>query len=311
MGALPFEFVPFGSSARDSAVSCDGLVEGASLHASHWEGNRTPPELKADTSTGIALGLARRGVPAGATIANNHFDVDGALSVFSLLEPDVASRHAALLVGAAEAGDFDEWPADDRALRLEIAVRAVGRGQWSGGAAPRTLAGGDARAYAEVLPRLPELLAHLDDHRPLWEAEWKALLDADRRAGEGGLEVQRAGGIAVLAHRRGTAELPGPVLSRRAPRGVTRWLLALEQEDGRFHYRYERPRWAWADTVTRPRIVPPSRNATVRGLGEEWVIKGDLGMTGIARTARPIALDPSVVVSILLKNDPGAAREVR
>jgi hypothetical protein len=300
-----FDFVPFGSSTAESTISCDGLVAGAALHASHWDGNETPAELKADTSTEIALRFAERGVAKGLRVANNHFDVDGVLSVFALLEPDIAIRHAGLLTAAAEAGDFDEWPADDRGLRLEIAIRAIAAGRWRGVTAPRTLVASDARAYAVTLPHVAEVLADLESFRALWEDEWSALLDADRRAGEGALEVARAGSIAIFVHRPGVSELPGPVLSRRAPLGVTRWLLAFERGDGAFDYRYERPRYAWADTVTRPRIPAPSRNAVVRDLAGEWAIKGELGMTGIARTARPLRQGPGETASALLRNDAG------
>src|SRR5580693_5844269 len=42
MHRLAFTFVPFGSTACAEAIACDGLVDGAGLHASHWAGNHTP-----------------------------------------------------------------------------------------------------------------------------------------------------------------------------------------------------------------------------------------------------------------------------
>ena len=96
------------------------------------------------------------------------------------------------------------------------------------------------------------------------------------------------------------------MLARRAASGATRWLLAFDRGGGAFSYRYERPRWAWADTVRRPRLAAPSRNAIAQDLGPGWAIKGELGMTGILRTARPVARDPAEVASVLLRRDPGA-----
>jgi hypothetical protein len=291
----PFEYVPFGASTRAEAIACDGLVDGAAMHASHWAGNRTPPQLKADTSVEIALQYVEHGVPCGALVTNNHFDADGVLAVFVILEPEVATRHAALITAAAEAGDFDEWPADDRGLRLEMAIRALAAG-----------ADGDREAYDRTLPALGALVQDVDTRRDLWEREWTALLDAERRAREGALAVERHGDIAVFMHGLGVDELPGPVLARRSPPGVKRWLLAFEQVGGAFTYRYERPRWAWADTVRRPRLAPPSRNAIAQDLGAGWAIKGQLGMTGILRTMRPVRQDPVAVTAVLLRRDPGA-----
>jgi hypothetical protein len=61
--------------------------------------------------------------------------------------------------------------------------------------------------------------------------------------------------------------------------------------------------------VRRPPIAAPSRNAVVRGLGSGWLLKGELGMTGIVKTKRPIRLDPGEVTSSLLANDAGARSE--
>ena len=59
--AREFVFVPYGDPApRDRAsLSCDGKVDGATLDLTHWTNNITPEALYADTSTEIALNLAR------------------------------------------------------------------------------------------------------------------------------------------------------------------------------------------------------------------------------------------------------------
>lgn len=300
LNAHPFSYFPFGSKAPPEAIACDGLVEGAGLHASHWEGNRTPAHLKDDTSTEIALRWAEQGLPKGTLVTNNHFDADGALSVFALLRPDIASSHKGLIVAAAEAGDFDEWPADDRGLRLDMAIRALG-----------ARAGDDGQAYTTVLEALPELLTTIDAREDLWKDEWDSLIDAERRAAAGAIEVERRDGVAIFLHRPGVLELPGPVLFRRQPAGIVRWLLAFDRGDGTFEYRYERPRYSWADTVRRPPVPAPSRNAVAQDLGEGWALKGELKMTGILRTARPIKMAPQDVVSALLRRDPAAAVSAR
>ena len=79
-----------------------------------------------------------------ALVLNNHYDSDGVLSAFALLEPEVALRHEALLVAGAEAGDFDEWPADDRGIKLDAALCEL-----------EALGGGsDEQAYSRVLPQV-------------------------------------------------------------------------------------------------------------------------------------------------------------
>src|SRR2546426_6695768 len=108
--ARRFVFVPGTWTGAEAAVSCDGIVAGASLQLSHWQGNETPADLKADTSTEIALRFVesqRAAVWTEAAVINNHFDTDGLLSVWTLLHPEEAQARRALLVAPAEAGDFD------------------------------------------------------------------------------------------------------------------------------------------------------------------------------------------------------------
>ena len=87
-------------------LSVDGTVDNA-IHFSHWQGNKTPPSVKADTSTEIALNLAaapnREELTQGIDlITNNHFDTDGVLSVWTMLNSEPALSLRDKLIAAAE-----------------------------------------------------------------------------------------------------------------------------------------------------------------------------------------------------------------
>lgn len=290
-----------GSQAPPGAAACDGVVPGAAVDLSHWEGNATPAELKADTSTEIALRFARTGEAIDLAV-NNHFDTDGALAVYALVRPEVALAHAGVLIAAAEVGDFDEWPSDERGLRLEAAVRRM------------AMLKSDADAYRRIVRGLEDVLAGLDGREDLWGEEWRAIERARARLARGDVAVTIEGPLAVFAHARDVPELRGPVLWRAADHvaRLTRaappkaWLLAFEREGGLWDYRLELARHAWADTVVRPRLRAPSRNATATTLSREcgvpfdaWALKGELGMTGILRTATPIACAPARIATAL------------
>ncbi len=290
---MTFVFTPFGKRADDGALACDGLVDGAAIDLSHWAGNATPREWKADTSVEIAMNFAAANSHAEIarrTVTNNHFDTDGVLAVWTLLEPARAEAHRDALLAAAEVGDFDEWPADERGLKLDAAL----------GILAQRAAGSDARKYERVLPAIAPLLDALDAREDLWGAAMRATREEREKAERGALRVISVGRVTVLQHAVGTAEFAGPVLFAMAPRDATRWLLAFEERDGRFAYRYERRRWAWADTVERPRMSPPSRNALARAVGAaDWAVKGELGMTGLLRTKGTIAQGPEEVAGAL------------
>ena len=83
---------------------------------------KRPPQLKADTSTEIALNLVAaanrdeltRGIEL---VTNNHFDTDGLLSVWTVLTGERALELRDQLIAAAEAGDFSEFTNENGGAR--------------------------------------------------------------------------------------------------------------------------------------------------------------------------------------------------
>jgi hypothetical protein len=290
--ARRFEFCEKSYKGADPAISCDGLVPGAELDLSHWECNRTPHRYKADTSTEIALGfvVSREAVEqwASAVVVNNHFDTDGVLSVWTVLDPEHALERRDLLIAAAEAGDFDEWPELYHGLWLDAAIRALGSGESD-----------DAAAYQTVLGQLFELIEKLEERRDLWGAEWDALQEAVDRLRAGLVRAERYGVIGVLIHSSDVLETPGALLARSFLPGAKRYLLAFDRGGGAYDYRYERPHYAWADTIVRPVLVQPDSRALADSLGPRWTIEGLPGMTGICATERPVTDPPEVMAARL------------
>src|SRR5829696_7109188 len=169
-------------------LSVDGTVDNAT-HFSHWQGNATPAELKADTSTEIALNLVaspnRESLTNGIDlVTNNHFDTDGVLSVWTVLTGERALAYRDLLIAAAEAGDFSEHSSDD-GVRVSIAIQGSDQASPNnddGSPLARFLAGrdvdDDARAYELVLPEVERLLTNVNDYEHLWRAGWESVAAA-------------------------------------------------------------------------------------------------------------------------------------
>jgi hypothetical protein len=295
--ARRFQFVADSYRGQTRAISCDGIVPGAALDLTHWQGNRTPRRFKADTSTEIALKFVASPEAAeewsNAVVCNNHFDTDGLLSIWALLEPEEAMDCLELLVAAAEAGDFDEWPELERGLWLDAAIRALAAG-----------ARDDEAAYQAAIPQLPGLIRNLDARRDLWGPEWEQLQSAVAALESQKLRTARYDSLCVLAHAPGQLEVPGPLLARQFLPGARRYLLAFEHSGDRFDYRYERPRYAWADTVVRPVLAAPDTAALIEKLGPDWTDEDLPGMTGIIRTRHALTVPPDRMACSLLELDP-------
>ena len=292
-----FEFVEESYEGNIPAISCDGLVPGSHLDLTHWQGNRTPARYKADTSTEIALNFVvspeAREKWANAVVVNNHFDTDGVLSVWTLLDPEAALARRDVLVAAAEAGDFDEWPALERGLWLDAAIRVLGG-----------RAGDDSAAYLTVLGQLPDLIDSLDERRDLWGDEWDALQAATAGLDSGRLRASNL----VRSVCSCTPSASERLLVRCWPgaffpgRNVIFW--RSSETGGMFDFRYERPRYGWADTIVRPILPAPDGGFVGPGAGTGVDERGSPGMTAICGTERPVTDRPDDVVRRLALLDP-------
>src|SRR5688572_11312446 len=166
-------------------LSVDGTVAN-SIHFSHWEGNETPSQLKADTSTEIVLNLVaspnRNELTKGIDlVTNNHFDTDGVLSVWTALAGERALNLRDKLIPAAEAGDFCEFTSEG-GIRTSIVIQGSDQpspGDDSGSPLASYLADAkiddDAQAYDLVLPEVERVLTHIDEYEHLWRAPWEKI----------------------------------------------------------------------------------------------------------------------------------------
>ncbi len=258
-------------------LSVDGIVENA-VHFSHWQGNETVAELKADTSTEIALNLVAapnqpeltRGIQL---VTNNHFDTDGVLSVWTVLTGERALELRDKLIPAAEAGDFSEL-INESAVRASIAIQGSDQpvpGEESGSPLARQLSGenvvDDARAYDLVLPEVERVLTKTDEYEPLWRAGWKRIADALESFERGTSRVTEVGegalSVIILAPDafRDDAGEAGFDPSRHAApfTAISRYakgklfLIATPLTNG-WTYRIDYPYYSWAETLVRPRV---------------------------------------------------------
>lgn len=254
-------------------LSVDGTVPN-SIHFSHWQGNETPPALKADTSTEIALNLVAcaqrdeltRGIDL---VTNNHFDTDGVLSVWTLLTGERALELRERLIPAAEAGDFSEFKTVD-GVRASLVIQGSDQplpNEAVLSPLANHLAGGDVtderKAYELVLPEVERVLTRTDDYEPLWRAAWQrieAAVESFERGQSSVVEEQDVKlSIVTLAPEIYGPEGFEPLQQTTPLTAISRYahgqlfLIATPARDGWF-YRIDYPYYSWAETVVRPRI---------------------------------------------------------
>jgi hypothetical protein len=254
-------------------LSVDGTVSN-SVHFSHWEGNETPAQLKADTSTEIALNLVdapnRNELTRGIElVTNNHFDTDGVLSVWTVLTGQRALELREKLIPAAEAGDFSEFT-NENAVRASIAIQGSDQptpGDESGSPLACQLAGenvaDDARAYDLVLPEVERLLTKTDEYEPLWRSAWEKIataMESFERGASQVVEFDDAGiSLVTLAPNVFSPSGFNPTRHAAPYTAISRYakgrlfLITTPLKNG-WAYRIDYPYYSWAETIVRPRI---------------------------------------------------------
>jgi len=215
-------------------LSVDGTVDNA-VHFSHWNGNRTPQSVKADTSTEIALNVVAAPNRAELTqgidlVTNNHFDTDGV-------------RVSIMIQGS-------DSPIDK--LGSPLAQRLAGED-----------VNDEARSYELVLPYVERVLTHINEYETLWRDAWNRIVvaldsfakgtsrvDEDRDAKLSVVtlapEIFSPAGFDPTQH-----SAPFTAISHHA-RGDL-FLIATPLNDG-WAYRIDYPYYSWSETIVRPRI---------------------------------------------------------
>ncbi len=246
-------------------ISVDGLVPN-SAHLSHWRGNQTPVPFKADTATEIVFRYLchpkRKDLfPQYRIITNNHFDTDGLLSIWALLNPKKAEPLAGRMISAAEAGDFSAFSSEE-GVQLNLLIHALCHHNESPFAGKITSYDGplEAAYYKYILPVVPDLFKNKDRYRPLWQANFERILHSMALFEKGiiGVEEHEDERLSVIIDEKRPA--------RQAIDHYCEGDLFLVVEDrehtgGGYAYELEYRYYAWAETVTRPQIMKiPMKN---------------------------------------------------
>jgi hypothetical protein len=188
------QYIPYEELGAAPNVIVDGAANAHTLLTlSHWPKSRTPADLKDDLSAQIVFRYLDRPelhVTVEA-VSNNHFDQDGLVSVYSLIQPSDAMTRRELLIDIAAAGDFNTYRLREaaRASFVLDAFSDAARSPLDAALFRKSYPKMASGLYRELLPKLPEILSDVDRFRDYWEAEDAALTDAETMIREGRIRI--------------------------------------------------------------------------------------------------------------------------
>jgi hypothetical protein len=179
------QFIPFTQVKHQPAIIVDSLHP-KSLVLAHWRGAVNPVGTADDTSAGIVLNALQRQIPGleAPYVSANHFDVDGFVGVWSVLNPEIALQNESVLRQMAVIGDFRELdlnvPAADKALKLVCWINTVEKEKFYPPFGADELVENEMAAsvpkFEYFLAAFGEVLAHPEAYQKEWEAEYNQVL---------------------------------------------------------------------------------------------------------------------------------------
>lgn len=186
------KFVPYHQLEGRANIIVDGTPHPhTQLTLSHWKSSGTPKPFLADTSAEIVLRfLEAHSIPSGLEcVSNNHFDQDGLVGIFALLNPEYSLSNKNLLIDVAEAGDFSKFR-DRRAARISFTIaemvdQITDEEQSKGKPYPELC----AHLYQVLLPHLRDIIEHLDHYEEYWKEEDEFLKKSEENIKEGRIKL--------------------------------------------------------------------------------------------------------------------------
>ncbi len=265
-------------------ISVDGLVPN-SFHLSHWAGNETPDDLKADTSTEIALNFIsdphhKTLFPHANILTNNHFDADGLLSVFTLLYPNRAETMAKVFTDTAEACDFSSFSSED-GVQINLLIDQICRAQespfrkqWRSLSEPK-----ESIYYKTLLPELPDIIKRKDKYSHLWRGKFDRIVASMEMFERRSVWVQEYNDVGLTVIFNDTEPEP-QAIDYYCKGDIFLIIKDNRRGNGRYGYELLYRYYSWADTIRRPPIarIPTEHLA-------EYLNKNEKASTGRWRSA--------------------------
>lgn len=315
MSSVRRRFVGYDESLAVPNIVIDGSPNEATvLTLTHWPGIVQSPGTDVDTSAEMAftyLDEPPEHEPA-EVVTNNHYDQDGAVGLFALVNPSAALAHRELLVDLARAGDFGTYRYRN-AARASMVLSAFADPMRSPVVDKLT---GDGVAdtaiiYEAILSQLINIVTDPASYRDLWDAEDDVLSASEDAITQGRINITEHPDIdlavvevdadqpARFGHRFSHMQI-GPVHPMAIHNATDRARLLMMH---RHRYSYIDPYETWVQFHTRT----PAARVDLRPLADSltasesgptsWKAKAPSALTPILDHDFDSTLDPETLIA--------------
>ena len=271
------KFLPFTQVKRQPAIVVDSLHPNG-LILSHWRGAPTPAGVQGDTSADIVLNaLHAPDLDLNFEyVTANHFDIDGFVGVWALLNPELALTWEPVLRQMALIGDFRELnldnPAADLALKLVYWINAKEKElfypPFGAGETEENEVVASVPKFHYFLREFERVLLQPESARAVWEPEYNRVMQDYVRMHSPLTTVEKYPEIGLVC-----VETPEPVhyyALFSVTAGYDIVLAQYQQNRYELEYKYT----TWVDIHSRPTLPRLSLGPLAASLNKDETTPG-------------------------------------
>ena len=290
---VPARYCPYSHLGDQPNIIVNGKEQKATvLTLSHWPWNKTPRDLMRDTSTDIVFAYLDSpshhvDIPL---VSNNHFDEDGLLSMYALVDPANAMANRDLMIATSRAGDFAIC-SDPDAAKLSFILAAYADPEYE--LLPSEIFTGSAAdqvhgLYLAMLTELPTLMSNIPAYQTYWEGELAHWQESERAIIDGKVVIDEIPDLDLAI-----VHVPKDMPVRTVRRYLQKWqrsvhpfavhnitqcsrIVWIKGESLEMQYRYE----SWLQLASRKPLMRVDLESLAEQLcdmetaGGEWVFEG-------------------------------------
>lgn len=266
-------------------IIVDGKAnEGTVLTLSHWPGNSTPQEFKADLSAEIVFNYllnAAEGAKA-ETVSNNHFDADGLVGLYTLLNQNEAMARKDLLLDIAGAGDFEIYR-DRDAARISFVLDAWHNPKSSPLKTSIFSESYDTVTdilYEELLPRFERIVEKINSFEKFWREQDDLLDESEAAFRKGTYRLTEIPELDLaIVTMPDSNRTPDKSVHRMAVHNLTSCMriLLMQETNFQLYYRYE----TWVDYQSRKTVPRVDLQDLAESLSKQESMDGRWTFGGI------------------------------
>ena len=245
------KFIPYREIGELDVLVVDGQHKRC-VKLSHWGGANNIPELAHDSSAGIVLNALEKKHHTldRELISASHFDIDGFVGVWSIMNPGLALENAQVLIHMAMTGDFREFDPEkkdaEKILKLVCWMNRVEKEKFYPPFGVSNELSSCHKKFNFFIDHFGDALNNIDKYTNVWKEEYDRVLRDIEMLNGSGTKIQKIPEIGLAIVETGEPVHYYSITGKTI--GMDTVLSIFDNNRYELEYKYT----TWIDMASRP-----------------------------------------------------------